>query len=150
MKIYIETSVISAYAFGPEATKRLTRSFFGRVTRQRHELVTSGITIGEIMASVRRVRGKLLKVVVKNKIRIWRTNEMVWTLAELYLKTGMIPSEFAADPEHIAAATQLGVDVLVSWNLRHIVNVRTKTMVKEINSKFGYKVPDIVRPDEVF
>ena len=102
------------------------------------------------MASAKRVRGKLLEVVVKNRIRIWRTNKIVWTLAELYLKTGMIPGEFAADAEHIAAATQLGVDVLVSWNLRHIVNVRTKTMVKEINSKFGYKVPDIVRPDEVF
>lgn len=69
--------------------------------------------------------------------------------SQSYLKTGVMPTEFAADAEHIAAATVLDAAVLVSWNLRHIVNVRTKMMVKEINSKFGYKVPDIVRPDEV-
>jgi len=39
---------------------------------------------------------------------------------------------------------------LTSWNLRHIVNLRTKTMVKNINAEKGYITPDIVRPDEVF
>lgn len=149
MKIYIETSVISADAFGPEATSRLTRSFFRDAIQQGHELLTSGITIGEITASSVKVREKLLEVVSKNRIRVWRVDQRVWALAGLYLKTGVMPTEFAADAEHIAAATVLDAAVLVSWNLRHIVNVRTKMMVKEINSKFGYKVPDIVRPDEV-
>lgn len=84
MKIYIETSVISADAFGPEATSRLTRSFFRDAIQQGHELLTSGITIGEITASSVKVREKLLEVVSKNRIRVWRVDQRVWALAGLY------------------------------------------------------------------
>jgi len=41
------------------------------------------------------------------------------------------------------------LEALASWNLRHIVNLRTKMMVKTINTELGYITPNIVRPDEV-
>jgi len=43
----------------------------------------------------------------------------------------------------------MGFDVLVSWNLAHIVKFKTKKMVRVINEELGYPVPEIVRPDEV-
>jgi len=38
---------------------------------------------------------------------------------------------------------------LVSWNLAHIVKLKTKRMVRIINEELGYQVLEIVRPDEV-
>jgi len=36
-----------------------------------------------------------------------------------------------------------------SWNLSHIVRLKTKRLVRIINEEFSYPVPEIVRPDEI-
>jgi hypothetical protein len=59
------------------------------------------------------------------------------------------PRKVTLDAQHIATCTVNSIEVLVSWNLRHIVNLRTKLIVKEINTEMGYFTPNIVRPDEV-
>jgi hypothetical protein len=71
-------------------------------------------------------------------------------LAQEYIEKRVIPAKVRADAEHIAACSVNGIGVLTSWNLRHIVNLRTKMMVKSINAEKGYITPDILRPDEVF
>jgi hypothetical protein len=70
-------------------------------------------------------------------------------LAGEYVKRGVIPARYRTDAEHIAVASVFGFDVLTSWNLSHIVKLKTKRLVKVINEEFGYPVPEIVRPDEV-
>jgi len=59
------------------------------------------------------------------------------------------PARYRPDAEHIAVASVLGFDVLVSWNLAHTVRLKTKRMVRAINEGLGYPVPEIVRPNEV-
>lgn len=61
----------------------------------------------------------------------------------------MIPAKYRADAEHIAVASVEGFDALASWNLRHIVKLKTKSLVKLINREMGCSVPEIIRPDEV-
>jgi len=95
------------------------------------------------------MRKKLLSVIREHGVRVWLADLRVKKLANSYLEGKVIPLEFSPEAEHIAAATILDVDVLVSWNLRHIVNLHTKSAVKEMNSKLGYNVPQIVRSDEV-
>ena len=92
---------------------------------------------------------KLLSAIRENNVKVWLADVRVKRLANSYVERGIIPLEFSPDAEHIAAASILAVDVMVSWNLRHIVNFRTKLTVQEINSQLGYKVPAIVRPDEM-
>ena len=45
-------------------------------------------------------------------------------LAGKYITEGVIGRGKLADAEHIAIATRNRVDVLVSWNFRHIVNLQ--------------------------
>ena len=45
-------------------------------------------------------------------------------LARAYLEAGALGGEQQADATHIAVATCARVDVLVSWNFKHIVNLQ--------------------------
>ncbi len=149
LRIYVETSVLSAFYFGPVNTRRLTKRFFAKATSEQYALVTSTVTLDEIRQGPVTLRKRLLSVIGQYNIKIWLASLRVKNLASFYIQRGVIPPEFAPDAEHIAAASILAVDVLATWNLRHIVNLRTKSVVQQINSKLGYKVPQIIRPDEV-
>ncbi len=50
---------------------------------------------------------------------------------------------------HIAIATKHEMDALVSWNLTHIVKLRTKMKIKEINHKLKLKEIIICTPEEI-
>ena len=50
------------------------------------------------------------------------------------------------DAIHIAVATVSGIDVLVSWNFKHIVNLKTKREVNAVNLLNGYGQLEIVEP----
>ena len=57
--------------------------------------------------------------------------------------------EWLADALHIAVATVAGVDVLVSWNFKHIVNFRRIRAYNEVNRGMGYGILDIRTPREI-
>lgn len=149
MRIYIETSVISAYHCGPPSMKRATRSFFARCALKGYELLTSDVAIREIDEADAGIRRKLRSVLLTHGVTVRRITRLTFRLTDIYLQAGVVPREVAPDAEHIATASTLAVDALVSWNLAHIVNLRTKLMVKEINEAHGHPVPSIIRPDEV-
>lgn len=50
------------------------------------------------------------------------------------------------DAVHIAIATVNSMDILVSWNFRHIVNLKTKREINAINLLNGYGHLEIVEP----
>jgi hypothetical protein len=43
-------------------------------------------------------------------------------LVRHYIEEGVVSEEYFVDAQHIVIATVNKVDVLVSWNFRHIVN----------------------------
>ncbi len=56
---------------------------------------------------------------------------------------------YAADAEHIAAATIAEVDIVVSWNFRHIVNFDKILKYEGVNLQHRYKPLRIHSPKEV-
>ena len=50
------------------------------------------------------------------------------------------------DAPHVAFATLASADLLVSWNLKHIVNDRRIRLVNVVNRELGQKSPDICTP----
>ena len=65
------------------------------------------------------------------------------------MKDGVVAESSISDARHIAIASVERVDVLVSWNFKHIVNIKTKKEVTGINLLMGYKELDIYSPLEV-
>ena len=62
---------------------------------------------------------------------------------------GVIGRGKLVDAEHIAIATINRVDVLVSWNFRHIVNLQKIRGYNSVNLKYGYSLLEIRSPLEV-
>jgi len=60
-----------------------------------------------------------------------------------------LTKKFESDAQHIAIATILRVDSLVSWNFKHMVNFFRIKQYNSINLKFEYSEIDIRTPKEV-
>jgi hypothetical protein len=70
-------------------------------------------------------------------------------LAKKYIGEGVLGGVKLVDAEHIAIATINRVDVLVSWNFRHIVNLQRIRRYNSVNLKYGYPLLEIRSPLEV-
>jgi hypothetical protein len=70
-------------------------------------------------------------------------------LAAAYVEDGAIGARMRADALHIALATVARVDVLVSWNFKHIVNLKRIHAHNAVNLKRGYPLLEIRTPREV-
>lgn len=71
------------------------------------------------------------------------------TLADAYQLHGILTPKFYADGLHIALATIAEVDLLVSWNFRHIVRYDKIRLFTAVNLERGYKPLAIYSPREV-
>jgi hypothetical protein len=70
-------------------------------------------------------------------------------LAGKYTGRKIFPQKYRDDGLHIAVATVHRLDVVVSWNLRHMVKLKTRQEVKAINLMEGYEEIEICTPLEV-
>jgi len=65
------------------------------------------------------------------------------------LKDGVVAESSISDARHIAIASVERVDVLVSWNFKHIVNINRIHLLNSVNIKLGYPLLEIRSPREV-
>jgi hypothetical protein len=71
------------------------------------------------------------------------------SLAEAYIDEGVLPETREADALHVAAATCLQLDYLVSWNHRHMTRPMKRIQYESVNRLHGYlKTPLICNPFE--
>jgi hypothetical protein len=77
------------------------------------------------------------------------TNE-IESLGHCYVDAGVLPEGRQADALHVAAATCLQLDYLVSWNHRHMTRPIKRLQYESVNKLQGYlKTPLICNPFEV-
>jgi hypothetical protein len=70
-------------------------------------------------------------------------------LADIYVTEGIIPQKYRTDALHIAIATVMDLDFVVSFNFKHIVKRKTIMMSSVVNMREGYKQIGIFSPTEV-
>ena len=60
------------------------------------------------------------------------------SLSEAFLRENVVPTSKPEDARHVAIAMIHGLDVLVSWNFRHIVNIRREERFNAVAVLEGY------------
>ena len=70
-------------------------------------------------------------------------------LRDAYIEAGVVGAESREDAEHVAAASVAEVDILVSWNFRHIVHFDKISGYQGVNMIHGYRPVSIYSPKEV-
>ena len=150
LKLYIETSAWN-FLFANDAPERknITLRFFEDVRKGNYEMFISEMVIAEICDAPAKKREMLLDVIDFAGPEELKINDEVRTLTDEYLELRIIPDKYERDLIHIAVATVFEMDVLISWNLKHIVKMKTQTMVNGVNAVHGYRKLEIVTPEEV-
>jgi hypothetical protein len=146
MRVYIDTSVIGGCL--EDEFKEWSLRLMDEFREGRKQMVVSALTTEELEQAPKEVRAILDGFPAEN-VEIVDLTPAAMELADAYLADGAVGTGCAADAQHIAAATVARVDVLVSWNFKHIVNLRRIQLYNAVNLKQGYSLIDIRTPREV-
>jgi predicted nucleic acid-binding protein len=145
IKIYLDTSVPNAYLDDKNPIRQLaTKDFWTKL--EQYKVLISDIVIEEIRAIDDTTIEKNLLDLISEFEKLSSKQEEVEILALEYVSRGIIPVKHIEDAIHIAIASVFSIDVLVSWNFKHIVKLKTKREVNVVNVLLGYNQLEIVEP----
>lgn len=102
----------------------------------------------ELSNAPKRVRELLHNYSNDNFERI-SVNQEVIDLADTYIAEKVVGRTNVEDCRHIALATINKVDVLASWNFKHIVNLDKIKGYNSVNLKLGYAMIEIRSPKDL-
>ena len=71
-------------------------------------------------------------------------------MADQYIFEKVAGESSRADCFHVAIATIQKIDLLVSWNFKHIVNIEKIHGYNAVNIKNGFQTLEIRNPREAF
>jgi len=155
LRLYLGTSVIN-FLFADDAPqeRKWTEEFFEKVVGSgRADVYISQVVADEIARTPDEARRKQLEEVIRRPVLQTLPAEPageVEELAEAYLRAGVLPPSAEDDALHVAIATVHEVDVLVSWNFKHLANVQRERRIVVLNESLGYVYPlRITTPLEV-
>lgn len=110
--------------------------------------VYSDLTEGELFEAPEKVR-KFFNNLEKESLEIVFVNDEAVKLARRYIDENVIGKTSFDDCVHIALATIHKVDILVSWNFKHIVNIYRIRGYNSVNLRAGYKILEIRSPKDI-
>jgi len=150
-QLYLETSVWNFY-FADDAPekKEITRTFFDKIRHGEYEIFISDAVIEEIGRADDEKKQLLLNIIKEYNPKRLIINEEVMELGKKYISEGAFPANKVEDAIHAAMATAYEMDALISWNLKHLSNLKKMEMINGINMKEGYfKRLELITPMEV-
>ncbi len=145
LKIYLDTSVIGG-SFD-DTFKEYSIRLIKNIKTDDIIGIISEITIRELENAPDFVKKDFESY--EEKLEIIMVTEEIKELAEGYVKDKVVTEKYYEDALHIACATVYQVDLLVSWNFKHIVNFNRIAQFNAVNLKNGYKSLQIFSPMEV-
>jgi len=146
LHVYVDTSVIGGCEDAEFSVA--SRQLWSRFRAGEYVLVISDLTLQEIEAAPAQVRRHLEDIPASHQTQVALGTE-VEELAEAYVAHGVVGPGSLVDALHVALATVSGVDVLVSWNFKHIVNLGRIRLFNAVNLEQGYGLIEIRTPQEV-
>jgi hypothetical protein len=145
-RIYTDTSVVGGCL--DEKFSVYSSQLFDRFHAGLDTLVLSDLTLAELEGAPPKVR-EVLQAVPGDVLEEVTFDAEASEVAQEYLAAGVIGAAHLEDARHIATATVQRVDVLVSWNFKHIVNLGRIRGYNSVNLRLGLPLLEIRSPQEV-
>ena len=146
VRVYADTSVFGG-CFDDEYAAASHR-FFERVRDGAFRLIVSDTTLLELTQAPEEVR-RILATLPPENVEHVKLSQAAEELRDAYIAQGVVGPASTRDAEHIAAATVADVDLVVSWNFRHIVHYEKISGYQGVNLLKGYRAVRIHSPSEV-
>ena len=144
-RIYIDNSVFGGYY--DEEFEDVTKAFFTKVEEGAFQVYFSDINETELYLAPKHVRDVKLKIPNDCLTKVI-LDEQSKALGEAYINEGILTWKSLDDAYHIAIASVNRIDVLISWNFKHIVNFDKIKLFNSVNLRLGYPEIDIRSPRE--
>jgi hypothetical protein len=150
--IYIETTVVSYLVANPSrdsilaAHQQLTRQWWQN-KRERYRCVTSEEVLKEAGMGDVEMRRRRMETLAG--LPVLKADESARKLAEAILAERLLPPAAASDAIHAAIAAQNGVNILLTWNCRHLANPHLLAKLRTFMASHGLVLPEVCTPIEL-
>lgn len=152
-RVYLETSVIS-YLVGwlnqrsilVAHNQEFTREWWS-LRRHEYELFSSAVAVNEARQGEAALANERLGFL--GETTLLDVTDAALALAQKLLRHTRIPAKADVDALHVAVAAVHGMDYLLSWNCKHIVNGNILPQVYAVCRDSGYEPPLICTPQEL-
>ena len=151
-RVYIEPTIIShlvarssddvILASWQRASRQLWEDYAGRFEFVISRVVRAEIQRGDPIAAQQRLAAV-------SSLTILEISPDMDILVEKLLDSGAVPRNSRPDAQHIAIATGHGVDYLVSWNHKHIVNENKREHINRVCREAGFQPITLCTPIEL-
>ena len=145
-RIYIDTSIVGG--FFDEIFEEATKQLFQRLENKEVIFVVSTVLLKELENAPSHVKCLLDNYDENSLEKVILTDEAK-ELANKYIAENVVGRTSLDDCRHIALATINKVDVLASWNFKHIVNLARIKGYNAVNLKNGYQTIEIRNPKDL-
>ena len=152
MRIYLESTIPSYVVARPArdllqaARQQLTQDWWAW-KRGDHDLFTSQLVLDEVAFGEPAMAQ--LRVAVLQGVPLVRVTDEVMELARAILASRLLPATADRDATHIALASAHEMDILLSWNCRHIANATIQARLRRLADAAGFALPVICTPEEL-
>jgi hypothetical protein len=150
VKLYIETTVPN-FLFTEQApeSRRVTEVFFEWLKLSEHRIFSSQVVFEELDEAPKDKRSKLLRAMSDLQPAILPVTAAAAGLCQFYLDRGILPPRYYNDAIQIALCSCHQMDYLVTWNMRHMVNIYRQEKINQANLEFGQPSIKIVTPEHL-
>jgi len=150
IRLYLDTSVIShLHAADAPQNMAATQKLWREIMQGKYAIYISELVLKEIMNCEEQKQRIMLSYLSDITLYEIELTEEIINLAKKYVDAGIIPAKYTDDALHIAAATVHDCNVVVSWNFKHMVKLKTIIGVNGINKGGGYTEIEILPPNSI-
>ncbi|MCX5682485.1 MAG: type II toxin-antitoxin system VapC family toxin [Planctomycetota bacterium] len=151
-QVYLETTIVSYLTARPSrdlilaARQEVTRQWWEE-RRGHFEIYVSQAVLDEAGRGDPEAANRRLEL-LRGVPRLLVTEQAVGLARDL-VKAHALPEQGVEDALHIAVAAVHGMDILVTWNCRHIANAELMPAIRATIERSGNDSPTICTPDEL-
>ncbi len=147
LKVYLDTSVIS-YLMQEDVPEKMndTRKLWEMFRNGVYDVCLSSVTLKEVSDCPEPKRSVLKDYLKQIQYSTFDITREVSDVAKQIMNMGVLTEKSFDDCQHIGAAVVNDCDCIISWNFKHIVNIKTIRGVRSITNLQGYKPIEIWSP----
>ena len=148
-KVYLDSTILSFYHDQRTDLKSwidATREWW-IVEKPKYECWISEAVILEIQEEGYPNREKVIQLAAT--IPVLNTSPEIESVASYYVENYLMPKDLLGDAVHLAYASYLNFDYLLTWNCNHLANANKRKHIRVLNGRLGISIPEITTPLEL-
>ena len=147
LKVYLDTSVIS-HLIQEDVPEKMadTRQLWEMFRAGKYDVYLSTVTLEEVEACPEPKRNRLFEYLAQIDYILVQVDDTAASIAQQIIDIGILTKKSYDDCQHIGAAIASECDCIISWNFKHIVNVKTIRGIRAITNLEGHKPIEILSP----